>query len=899
MTDNPLVSIIVRTKDRPKLLRRALQSIAAQTYRPIEVVLVNDGGCELDSDSLRGILGDVSLNYIFLEKNTGRAHAGNVGIENARGSYVGFLDDDDELYPGHIETLVTFLEESDYRVAYTDTEMIFQEVKPGGEEMVDVGRTLFSKDFSYKDLLVGNYIPFNALLFYREVLSSAGSLDERFQLYEDWDLLIRIGEHHSFHHIGKITARYNQWSRDLQINRFDIEGMKGMYMQIIDKHREKITAEIIVNLVYDREKISDELKEKRIDLTAILEKKDGQISDLERAVRESDRWISDLESAVRKRDVQISHLEDTISTMRNTLGWQMLDGFRRMREKTFPGHTGRRKVFDLFMKSLKIIKNEGYEVFFKKSQAKIKTKFFSSKISSNISEIKGIRHFITPRRFKVLFLLSPWAGVTNRYRGYNMKEYLGLVGITSEIIGIEEIDARLSWALRFDIVVVHRVPMNNILDAFIKKCNELRIPVVFDLDDYIFDVSLLDRIDEIRRMNPSDRNKWVRHVRECGNTLDACDYFVGTTEYLADKVRKLGKKAFVIRNGLNETQVNESSRALREITRDPAVIKIGYFSGTKTHQKDFEVVSSALVRILEEYNNVMLSIGGFLELDHRFNAFSTRVERLPYVDWKELPFNIAKVDINMAPLEPDNPFCEAKSELKYFEAALLKIPTIASPTEAYKWAIRSGENGLLASTEEEWYRSLKVLIENLSLRKTLGEKAYEMVVKTYTPHVQAQNVLRIYEHIIMDYRGKTGISEESLSLSFLFSSFKKNNSFYKTLSVARHLAERGHFVRIYLDTRDSEEMREIKGLMLSDSPCDVHFSIDDILSCDALIAGNRESIASASGHIDICKKLFYVGDDRLYQFGAQSAPAALPRNDAEVELLEKYLRDELVARISQ
>ena len=88
--ENPPVSIIVRTKDRPGLLKRAIKSIAAQTYRPIEVVLVNDGGCDLDAKELEGILGDVCLNYIRLEKNTGRAHAGNVGIENAKGEYIGF-----------------------------------------------------------------------------------------------------------------------------------------------------------------------------------------------------------------------------------------------------------------------------------------------------------------------------------------------------------------------------------------------------------------------------------------------------------------------------------------------------------------------------------------------------------------------------------------------------------------------------------------------------------------------------------------------------------------------------------------------------------------------------------------------------------------------------------------
>ena len=76
MANNPLVSIIVRTKDRPKLLNRALQSISAQTYRPLEVVVVNDGGCDLDVEELKDILRDISLNYMRLEKNTGRSHAG-------------------------------------------------------------------------------------------------------------------------------------------------------------------------------------------------------------------------------------------------------------------------------------------------------------------------------------------------------------------------------------------------------------------------------------------------------------------------------------------------------------------------------------------------------------------------------------------------------------------------------------------------------------------------------------------------------------------------------------------------------------------------------------------------------------------------------------------------------
>jgi glycosyltransferase involved in cell wall biosynthesis len=108
-TESPLVSIIVRTQDRPKLLIRSLQSIASQIYRPIEVILVNDGGCDLDINKLKTVLSDVTLNYIRLEQKTGRTHVAKVGIENAAGKYEGFLDDDDEFYPEHINILVDFL----------------------------------------------------------------------------------------------------------------------------------------------------------------------------------------------------------------------------------------------------------------------------------------------------------------------------------------------------------------------------------------------------------------------------------------------------------------------------------------------------------------------------------------------------------------------------------------------------------------------------------------------------------------------------------------------------------------------------------------------------------------------------------------------------------------------
>ncbi|MBI5640865.1 MAG: glycosyltransferase family 2 protein [Nitrospirae bacterium] len=214
-----LVSIIVRTKDRPKLLKRALQSIASQTYRPIEVVLVNDGGCAHDAEDLKLLLGDISLNYVHLEKNMGRANAGNAGIGNAKGKFIGFLDDDDEFYPDHVETLVTFLEQSDLKIAYTDSLMAYEVYDPDTKEIKKVKKELvYSQDFDYDILIFENYIPFMCLLFDREVLAASGGLDTKFELYEDYDLLIRLGEKYPFHHLKKTTADYNQWSSASQIS---------------------------------------------------------------------------------------------------------------------------------------------------------------------------------------------------------------------------------------------------------------------------------------------------------------------------------------------------------------------------------------------------------------------------------------------------------------------------------------------------------------------------------------------------------------------------------------------------------------------------------------------------------------------------------------------------------
>ncbi len=400
----PLVSIIVRTKDRPKLLKKALASISAQTYRPVEVVLVNDGGCELDTEELKELLNDMPLNYIRLEKNAGRAHAGNVGLKNAKGEYVGFLDDDDEFYPEHVETLVTFLEHSEYKVAYTDSFCVFQEWVT--DKYVTVSKkVLYSQDFDREGLLVANYIPMLNVLFRKDLIFSTGLLDEKLEAHEDWDMWLRLSQHSDFYHINKITAEFSMRTDGTTITSSNRKAFLETARIIHKRYSPSPPDEKIVKgqntvewllakgVVTNGEKLENSylvdiaealIQQKDIQIGNLeaaiqrdiqIRQKDTQIGNLEAAIngkdiqiREKDARIEDLEAAINGKDARIEDLQaaingkeariedlqgatsekdDALNNIYSSHGWKTLLFYYKVRDRIFPPSSRRRKAAKL------------------------------------------------------------------------------------------------------------------------------------------------------------------------------------------------------------------------------------------------------------------------------------------------------------------------------------------------------------------------------------------------------------------------------------------------------------------------------------------------------------------------------------------------------------------------
>ena len=208
-----------------------------------------------------------------------------------------------------------------------------------------------------------------------------------------------------------------------------------------------------------------------------------------------------------------------------------------------------------------------------------------------------------------------------------------------------------------------------------------------------------------------------------------------TTAFLANRVRRLHKDVIVIPNTLNQQQITLANELVTNERSKGESVVIGYFSGSPTHQNDFAVCEGELLRILEEHPDARLLIVGFLNMDdRRWGKFAGQIERLEFMEPLMMLRKLADVDINIVPLEQDNPFCEGKSQLKIFEAGVVEVPTVATWTRSNESAINSNIDGVLVhNTEEEWYRALSQLIADATARRALGVASRSRALAQFGP----------------------------------------------------------------------------------------------------------------------------------------------------------------------
>ncbi|MBR3437496.1 MAG: glycosyltransferase family 2 protein [Lachnospiraceae bacterium] len=205
--DGPLVSVLIRTMNRPEALREALYSIRRQTYKNIEAVVVEDGPADSE-EMIRREFPDLNVDYYALGKNEGRCIAGNTALSRAKGKYLNFLDDDDMLYPRHVETLVGFLEREQAYAAYAgafETRVDVVSKRPYSYKVREV-QSVCTQDYTKEEMLDTNFIPIQCLMFRKELFTELGGFDTTVETFEDWDLWTRYSLKYPFLRVDKTTS---------------------------------------------------------------------------------------------------------------------------------------------------------------------------------------------------------------------------------------------------------------------------------------------------------------------------------------------------------------------------------------------------------------------------------------------------------------------------------------------------------------------------------------------------------------------------------------------------------------------------------------------------------------------------------------------------------------------
>lgn len=305
----PLVSAIVRSMDRESL-SQALQSLADQRHPNLEIVVVNAKGP--GHRPLPPQLGRYPLRLVGTGEPLDRSRAANVGLDAAQGDLIFFLDDDDIVYPEHVETLVQALADNPtMRCAYAGVRVEFY------RDGQLVGVFDLNQPFDRHRLWGRNFLPIHAVLFERSLLALGCRFDESLEVYEDWDFWTQLSQHTDFVHVDRVTCCYRNAGQSGFGEKPAEEVVSQGKIHYFDKWRTRWTGLQLQEIVDSRETAIDGLTQRLQQLQGDSEQRiqglSGELSRLQQRWAELDSQFSSLRQQYRQREADIEDLRQDLA----------------------------------------------------------------------------------------------------------------------------------------------------------------------------------------------------------------------------------------------------------------------------------------------------------------------------------------------------------------------------------------------------------------------------------------------------------------------------------------------------------------------------------------------------------------------------------------------------------
>jgi len=365
-----------------------------------------------------------------------------------------------------------------------------------------------------------------------------------------------------------------------------------------------------------------------------------------------------------------------------------------------------------------IVRNSGFRELLTQSKMVV-VKAFANKFNPTVKDTGDI------------LFISVSEPLLDRYRTDHMVEELKSVGMS--VGKIFDYQLTPEYAKYYNSFVFYRCPWMPQFEGFFKEARRRNKALIYTLDDLVIDNRYTDKLPTVKNLSKEDLKLYNEGVVRQKKVMKNCDYFIVTTDQLAEELSRYDnfKEGFINRNAVSNEMVHYSNMAIKETVREADKIVVGYFSGTSTHNEDFQMIAPALVKLMDDNPRVYVKLAGRVDAPEEFKNHKDRIIYTPYVDWRELPFEMRKCDIILAPLT-DSLCNRAKSENKWTEASLIATATVASDIGAFHKVIENNRTGVLVNnTTKDWYDGIKRLIDNDGLRLGVSINSRDFVLRNY------------------------------------------------------------------------------------------------------------------------------------------------------------------------
>ncbi|UIJ40647.1 glycosyltransferase [Vibrio kanaloae] len=790
----PLISICMVTYNHQKYVADAIESCLSQTYDNFELIIVDNNSLDQTVDIIRLYeYKSEKIELITLDNNTFPSHAFNLAIRKAKGEYITLLSGDDLYFDFKLSTQLQMMKDKNIRFSFSWVELIDDQKKKCEHELAEI----FNREFSSFDIKKnfiesGNMLCATSGMFHKNIFDEFGYFDERLLQLQDYDMWLRLSSTEDFTLLSqKLSAyrvrgdgenlslavndskffrsEYEQFRVERRFLDFDLEVLSSIVCsECSDSSKYHKLHDYLIGIgkFASAKAILDELY---IRLGANINFPSDNYSNFFDLYSKSDFFrskavgeISSLRQKVESLENQVKVFELAANRFESSTTWKavqpvisVLAKLKRVKSLVLylPRVIRQKGIINTLNYAFRVLRSGGLRTLVRTAlNNSARGNIHSLTDKDFINKPSALAHSVCLNSVTIIAELS--IQQCTKYRVTQKKEMLELLGFKCDVVSwTDYYKSRMSIS-HSSVVIFYRVPSTDTVLALIEECKRLNVKTFWEVDDLIFNEAILAESKTVSDLSSEVRTQVLEGANSYKQALLACDMAIASTSGLAESMKAEGVgSVFILENCLDSETLQLANEILNSSEKKQKIdnkIRIVYGSGTSTHNIDFEEAASSIAQVLRENSQVIFRIIGLLELPSCFDGLDAQVERFELCSYSEYLRLLSECDISIAPLEKYI-FNEAKSNIKYIEASIVKLPSVSSPLSAFVDVINDGGNGYIASDQVEWFDKLTKLVCCEQMRQDMAINANTTVLARYNTesiaNTQLMPIVRDYSSI--------------------------------------------------------------------------------------------------------------------------------------------------------